>query len=668
MKTKVKKFNLVTTIGIAVTIVLFLGLAFNYIASSTTMKKVMKDSIDSELTERIVTQEEIIDTYIKRAEDYLIQFSTSPVVKETIKNKKNDNIQQYIKDYVSTANNVENVYVSDMNSTVLASYVEPVIGKTLREGDSLKQLQDALKNGMYNTGIMASKATGEQVISMYYPVYDNGNMIGYVGAAVYSQNLQESFNTLGQKIILVDLPSQNYIFTENPDMIGSTVEDKDILDIIKEVKETNSLVKETIVVNGVKVVSVAKQITGKDWVLLTYTPYSEAFNGMNTLSATMLLFNTITLIFVLVVLLISTKVSLKDIAKIINISNTFESLDLSKREDLDAYVEYKNEAGIISKSFASLTNSIATVIGEVKNNSFELQNNVKEIDNYISNVNALTEDVVENMKQIEAKASMQADDTKIATEKVIEIGNLIESTSSNLDLLKQNSNDMESAAHGAEEVLDLLIETKENTMMMVSSINEKMQVTSKATNDIKSATDMITDIAEETNLLALNASIEAARAGEAGRGFAVVADQIKKLSEQSNESAKHIQDTIFELVKEVSESVETMNAMSEAISNQNEDIQKVGSSFTTVKNCIEESIKQISSIVQDTNKLDMERKDVVNIVSNLSQIAYENADASKKSLISANSLESEMGAILEEVQKSSKIADILDENINQFLI
>lgn len=668
MKTKVKKFNLVTTIGIAVTIVLFLGLAFNYIASSTTMKKVMKDSIDSELTERIVTQEEIIDTYIKRAEDYLIQFSTSPVVKETIKNKKNDNIQQYIKDYVSTANNVENVYVSDMNSTVLASYVEPVIGKTLREGDSLKQLQDALKNGMYNTGIMASKATGEQVISMYYPVYDNGNMIGYVGAAVYSQNLQESFNTLGQKIILVDLPSQNYIFIENPDMIGSTVEDKDILDIIKEVKETNSLVKETIVVNGVKVVSVAKQITGKDWVLLTYTPYSEAFNGMNTLSATMLLFNTITLIFVLVVLLISTKVSLKDIAKIINISNTFESLDLSKREDLDAYVEYKNEAGIISKSFASLTNSIATVIGEVKNNSFELQNNVKEIDNYISNVNALTEDVVENMKQIEAKASMQADDTKIATEKVIEIGNLIESTSSNLDLLKQNSNDMESAAHGAEEVLDLLIETKENTMMMVSSINEKMQVTSKATNDIKSATDMITDIAEETNLLALNASIEAARAGEAGRGFAVVADQIKKLSEQSNESAKHIQDTIFELVKEVSESVETMNAMSEAISNQNEDIQKVGSSFTTVKNCIEESIKQISSIVQDTNKLDMERKDVVNIVSNLSQIAYENADASKKSLISANSLESEMGAILEEVQKSSKIADILDENINQFLI
>lgn len=666
MNKKSKKLNLIASIGISVVVVLLLGLGLNYLAASTKMKNVMNESIDSELTGCLMMQEEIINTYVSDAENYLIRFSTSPIVTDTIRNNGNNGIQQYITDYVKTADNVENVYISDINSTVLASYVEPVIGKTLREGDALKQLQDALKNGMYNTGIMASKATGEQCISMYYPVYDNGDIIGYVGAAVYSQNLQESFKNLNQKIILIDASSGNYIFSENSEMIGVPVEDKNLINLINETSGSDNMVKEIIDIDGIKSVSMSQKIDGKDWILIAYTPYNKAFGGMNSLSVTMLFINVLTLLGVLCALLISTKISLKDITKIIGICNTFESLDLTKRGKLKTYEEYQNEAGTISKSLISLTDSIATVINKVKENSLALQNAVRQMDLYISNANSLTDNVSDNMQKIAGGASAQANDTEVASEKVAEIGKLIENTTNNLSVFKQNSINMESASQEAQNTFDYLITTSQNTKQAVTVINEKMKATSKATNEIKSATEVITDIAEETNLLALNASIEAARAGEAGKGFAVVADQIKKLSEQSNESAKQIQNTITELVNEVCESVATIESVTKAIDLQNVNIQKTEESFDIVKNYIEGSMKQIHNIIEDINALNEKRESVVLLVSNLSDIAHKNASNSMESLESTKELDNEISSMLNEVKKAAVIAEDLQGKINKF--
>ena len=98
--------------------------------------------------------------------------------------------------------------------------------------------------------------------------------------------------------------------------------------------------------------------------------------------------------------------------------------------------------------------------------------------------------------------------------------------------------------------------------------------TNESAAKIQEVTSLISSIAEETNLLSLNASIEAARAGEAGRGFAVVAEEIGKLAEQSNQSAKQIEDIIAQLVADSSRSVKTMEAVREITSRQSEDIGK----------------------------------------------------------------------------------------------
>lgn len=663
---KLRKLKLVTSIGLAVAVVLVLGLGTNYLAVSSKMKGVMQNSIDSQLAERLTMQEKIINSYVNDAEMYLIQFSTSPIVKETIKGKNTGDIQEYIKAYVSTADNVENVYVADMNSTVLASYVEPVIGKTLREGEALKQLQDALCGGMYNTGIMASKATGQQVISMYYPVYENGNMIGYVGAAVYSQNLQDSFESLGQKIMLIDALSKNYIFTEDDAMIGTTVEDEALLDIMTKTTGTQNPVKENITVNGQKMISISQFVPDRNWMLVTYTPYEDAFSGQYSLSRTMLLTNIGTIILVFIVLLISAKFALKDIVDLIGICNSLGTLDLRCRKNLDVYLDYHNEAGSLSNALDSLTASVTAAVTKVKSNSALLQDNAEKVQVHIENTNTMTSSVIDNMREIAQGAASQAKDIETATGRVIEIGELIEKTSKNLSGLMQNSSDMGNSSDAAEDTLASLTEMSKKTQQAVILINQKMASTSEATKEIKVATEVITNIAEETNLLALNASIEAARAGEAGRGFAVVAEQIKSLSEQSNESAAQIQKTIEQLVEEVAESTKTMESVSEIIGQQNEGIAVTEKSFATVKTCIHQSLDQINAIMEVMRVLDEKRQHIIDLVSNLSAISQENAATSEESTNLASALGEEMSSIMKEMDKSLQIAEELEKNIAQF--
>lgn len=665
---KKNRLNLTASISIAVAIVLLFGLSLNWVVSSLKMRYVMQSAVGNQLKERLTMQQDIIDSYIMESEDYLIRFSTSPTVKQALQSGDTKELQQYIKDYVATAQNVENVYVADMNSTVVASFVEPVIGKTLREGDALKQLQDALANGMYNTGIMASKATGQQIISMYYPVYDGSKMIGYVGAAVYSHNLQDSFDALGQKVMLIDATSKAYIFHENPEQIGTLVEDDDLLNIISKATDAQAPVEEVVVINGQEMISLSQMIVGRNWILVAYTPHSEAFSGIRTLSRMMLTTNLGTFVLVFIVLLISTKLALKDIVQIIDICKTLESLDLKRRKELDVYTECKNEAGMIGNALNSLAESVASVVTKVKHNSATLQESVRTVEDRISNTNALTTGVMEDMQEIAQGASDQAADTQTANKKVIEIGELIEQTSNNLLILKSNAVEMDTASDNAENTLKELSTMSEKTRGIVDLINQRMDSACVATNAIKTATDMITDIAEETNLLALNASIEAACAGEAGKGFAVVAEQIKKLSEQSNESAEQIQNTITKLVKEVSDSVKTMKTVSDIIDEQNKCIYDAETSFDIVKSRIDHSTSQIDKIMSDTKQLDNSRRTVIDLVSNLSAIAHENANTSEKSANSATTLGEEISLIWDEVKSFAKIADELEDNISKFML
>ena len=659
--------KITVSIGIVVAVSLLIGFSLNFIIMDGQMDAKMTQESNEQFADSLAFQEQLIEDYVADAERYLMQFSMAKEVKEAIlKGSTSDEFQAYIGNYYNSRDNVENVYVADINSKVIASYVEPAIGKVLREGDRLTQLHDALKNGLYNAGIMTSGSTGQQILSLYYPIYDNDKMIGFAGVAVYTQNLQAIFDELGQNMMLIDSASNAYIFNEDYDKIGGQVEDAEEIRILGKVQETG-VVNDEALIGGVRYRIGAKMIPGRTWVLLAYKPYAEVYELADRLHSIMLGINVVTFAFVLVVLIVITSFLLKDITKILNVCNVLRTLDLRNRENLKEYCG-KSETGKISASVLELAESLAGVLSDVRQSETSLSNNVEAVKAYISNTEELTQKIVVSMSEISQGASDQAEDILVAADEVSKISDLIEENNVSLANLKDGSAEMELTSQNAIEILNSLSQMSETTEAAISLINEKMDMTNKATEEIAVATDLITNIASQTNLLAINASIEAARAGDSGRGFAVVAEEIKMLSDQSEQSASKIRDIISSLISTVGEANEAVKNVSDIITRQNKDIEDTEKAFSRVMSCVKKSEQQVEEISNKNDVLGEAKDAITELISNLSAIAQENAAMSCESNLSMEDLGREMTSIMSEIDKTSQVAEELTANLEKFII
>ena len=659
--------KITVSIGIVVAVSLLIGFSLNFIIMDGQMDAKMTQESNEQFADSLAFQEQLIEDYVADAERYLMQFSMAKEVKEAIlKGSTSDEFQAYIGNYYNSRDNVENVYVADINSKVIASYVEPAIGKVLREGDRLTQLHDALKNGLYNAGIMTSGSTGQQILSLYYPIYDNDKMIGFAGVAVYTQNLQAIFDELGQNMMLIDSASNAYIFNEDYDKIGGQVEDAEELRILGKVQETG-VVNDEALIGGVRYRIGAKMIPGRTWVLLAYKPYAEVYELADRLHSIMLGINVVTFAFVLIVLIVITSFLLKDITKILNVCNVLRTLDLRNRENLKEYCG-KSETGKISASVLELAESLAGVLSDVRQSETNLSNNVEAVKAYISNTEELTQKIVVSMSEISQGASDQAEDILVAADEVSKISDLIEENNVSLANLKDGSAEMELTSQNAIEILNSLSQMSETTEAAISLINEKMDMTNKATEEIAVATDLITNIASQTNLLAINASIEAARAGDSGRGFAVVAEEIKMLSDQSEQSASKIRDIISSLISTVEEANKAVKNVSDIITRQNKDIEDTEKAFSRVMSCVKKSEQQVEEISNKNDVLGEAKDTITELISNLSAIAQENAAMSCESNLSMEDLGREMTSIMSEIDKTSQVAEELTANMGKFII
>jgi methyl-accepting chemotaxis protein len=248
------------------------------------------------------------------------------------------------------------------------------------------------------------------------------------------------------------------------------------------------------------------------------------------------------------------------------------------------------------------------------------------------------------------------------------MGNMIEEANEEVEKLNDNAKTMRDASSSAMVILEELSAVNQKTKEAMRDIDGQINVTNESAMKIKAATDIITDIAEETNLLSLNASIEAARAGEQGRGFAIVAGQIQKLAEQSNESARKIEEVINVLIEESQKSVETMEEVRGVIEKQNENVESTQDAFTNVNRGIDSSIEGIQAIAEKTAKLDEARAKVVDVVQNLTTIAQENASGTEETSSSAAEVGAVMNTIAENAQELNNIAREMEASVKRFII
>ena len=358
----------------------------------------------------------------------------------------------------------------------------------------------------------------------------------------------------------------------------------------------------------------------------------------------------------------------KPINKLTVVINRIGELDFSASEDLSSLTVHKDEIGLISRSIANLRMQLVEVVLKIKERSKELYDASELLSRNTAESATTLEQVEKAVSEIADGATTQASETQKATENVILIGDMISETNSEVEGLASNSTEMKTSGDEATAILGELGAINKQTREAIDLIYDQTNVTNESAVKIREAVSLITSIAEETNLLSLNASIEAARAGEQGRGFAVVASQIQKLAEQSNESAKQIEQIINSLISDSEKAVTTMGEVKEIIAKQNKNVESTGEIFALVKGGIDTSLDSVNKITGGTKKMDEARINVVDVVQSLTAIAEENAASTEETSASVTEVSAIISEISDSTEQLKHIAEELDRNMDAFIV
>ncbi len=357
---------------------------------------------------------------------------------------------------------------------------------------------------------------------------------------------------------------------------------------------------------------------------------------------------------------------IRPLLTITDITGNLADMNWQEDERLVKIGRRKDETGVMARAIITLRKSMVDVVTGIKQQSSLLYTTSEHLSSRATETTDTVQNVERAVSEIATGANNQASETQKATKDILLMGTMVEDTSSQVTSLHNTADSMKESSDTANQALTELDAVNQHAINSIDIIYQQTLTTNESAMKIKEATSLISSIADETNLLSLNASIEAARAGEAGRGFSVVASQIQKLAEQSNDSARQIDDIIYTLLEDSQKAVQTMEEVKEIITKQSENVSKTGSVFSQVQGGISESIQGVDEIADRTNQLNMARSNVVDVVQNLTAIAEQNAASTEETSAAVNEVANIMQDFSEHAAKLQDIAHTLESNVDIF--
>jgi methyl-accepting chemotaxis protein len=334
----------------------------------------------------------------------------------------------------------------------------------------------------------------------------------------------------------------------------------------------------------------------------------------------------------------------------------------------DRLMKKKDEVGELSKITVTLRDTMKSVIKDISSNAktiLEAGNNLKEVADKTS---VTMEEVRSAVAIVTQNSGEQAQHSKNTSEYMKVMGNDITETSDEVELLSNNALSMQQSGKQAQETLFKLCTINKDVENIINEVQTQTEQTNTSIQEIRSTTELISSIAEQTNMLSLNASIEAARAGESGRGFAVVAEQIKKLADESKTSSKEIDKTSKELIEASQKSVEVMKQMQAIITSQSESMNETQNVVESVLNAIESSMDSIGLIKTKAKKLENSRNEVIQAVSQLSETSQHNVEETIKTHDETVEVADTFKDVAQSAKRLQQIAGQLADSVDYFKI
>jgi len=403
-------------------------------------------------------------------------------------------------------------------------------------------------------------------------------------------------------------------------------------------------------------------VIGCDVSAETLNEISRNFTYKLTIAVVIILF-----IFIAAFLFIIRVLVTKPISRIVEIT-TFIAQGGFNIKILDKDLKRKDEVGTLFNKIQDLMTLTSLALKKIDVSSNTLVASAKDLFLISDETAHSIDDVSQSIEEIASGAVEQVS--------VIEKGNhIIDNLQSNMINNKEQINNLEKASskmtqlvmEGKLSVDDIMLKSKESSQA-IATIKEKLELTNTSSGQISKASSVIASIAEQTNLLALNAAIEAARAGEHGRGFAVVADEIRKLAEQSANSTREIDLVVNELLNNVQNSVSVMNMVTQVTELQQKSVANSLVKYDSIDESLLETQDYVNVLIDSNETLARDTDRLMDAMHEIYKIAEKNAN----NTVQVSAATQQQNASVQEISNSSKIlsdlANSMKKEVDRFEI
>ena len=328
----------------------------------------------------------------------------------------------------------------------------------------------------------------------------------------------------------------------------------------------------------------------------------------------------------------------------------------------------KDELGDMYGKCVQVQSDLLEFVRNVKETSDDLDTSAEVLSEMAANTSRTVDSVCQSLDAVAQGSVTQTQETDEAKDTMAQIGEQITLMRREIDALAASSSKMSDAEAAEEQIIQQLNESTEDMISVITKVSGQFMALDTTIQSIRKATGVIQDIADETDLLSLNASIEAARAGEAGKGFAVVAQQINKLAEQSNISAQEIEAIIVGLLSESEQMAETMKEMRHAINQQQDKLDETMDQTAAVARGVANSLSSIETIRSKTALLDQSSKAIVDVVGDLTDISRQNQSATNETMSNAQFMTSTMMRLEASAQSFRRLSEQMNETLSRFSV
>ncbi|KLU64794.1 methyl-accepting chemotaxis protein McpC [Desulfosporosinus acididurans] len=621
---------------------------FNYYTSKNNMTQ---DAIHN-MNQTVTLTAGSLNDWLKEKMDVLNTIGKNPVFATGDKAQ----IMAYLKRESEATPYAEELLWADESGQAVTSS-----GKTLTISDRT-YFQSALKGEPTISSMVVSKSTQNDIVPIAIPLHGNNGssvlVMSLKGDAIQAIVNKAKYGNTGYSY-LFDSTGLVIAHPENSQVLKLNVikSNSASLNQIGSQMLKNQQGSGEYVFENIDKEVVYTTIPNTDWHLVLTAPINEFYSF-----ATKLLYMSlgaglgVALLIAVLAWFISKRISKPIVA-------LAEQTDILATGRLDVMISdgFMGELGVLGRSLKTMTENLRNTVSEVHQSSSQLVASAQELSTSTDESSSSVEQVARAIEEMAGGASHQAESSQQIVEMVNQIVRAVDHVN---DMINKTVDDASLAKASIDEgmraVSNQTIKMKEN-LEVSRQVALAIDHLAQQSQEVGAILSTISNIAEQTNLLALNAAIEAARAGEHGRGFAVVADEVRKLAEGSRKATEEIAEIVGNIQSRAQEASEQMNKAKTVVEAQEQAVDYTNHSFESISEIVRSMGEQMENVKNSSEQIGCHVSDISESIESIVSVAQENAAGAEE--VSAST--EELSAATEQIAAAARTLVILGEDLDK---